>query len=77
MIVSPLCTAASVLILRVLIWTLHAALLTNVELAELHAAGSEPGVLTSCTMSKNTIPSLVTRGRTFKMTPVSMYCTEE
>ena len=41
------------------------------------ATGRVLGVLTSCTISRNTMPSLVTRGRTFRITPVSMYCTDE
>src|SRR5690606_35574739 len=38
-------------------------------------AGTAPGELTSCTMSRNTMPSRVTRGRTLRITPVSRYCT--
>ena len=33
------------------------------------------GALTSCTTSMNTTPSWVTRGRTFRIVPVSRYCT--
>src|SRR5690606_2933529 len=67
--VSPLRTAASVFSRRVLIGTLQLAALA----AQL--AGTAPGELTSWTMSRNTMPSRVTRGRTLRITPVSRYWT--
>ncbi|MNM59976.1 hypothetical protein D3C81_712430 [compost metagenome] len=69
MMVSPLCTAASVASLRVEIRGLHEVF----EGSQL--AGTSAALLTSCTTSMNTMPSRVTRGRTFRITPVSMYCT--
>jgi len=61
--VSPLCTAAWVLTLRESMRTLP--LLSAVV----------PGELTSCTRSRNTMPSRVIRGRTLRMMPVSRYWT--
>ncbi len=61
--VSPACTAASVWKLRVLMRTLPLR------------SGIVPGVLTSCTISRNTMPSRVMRGRTFRVMPVARYCT--
>ncbi|MNN97261.1 hypothetical protein D3C81_2163990 [compost metagenome] len=69
MIVSPLCTAASVEILRVLIGGLQ------VLRAGSQPDGVAPAELISCTMSRNTTPSRVMRGRTLRITPVSLYWT--
>src|SRR5690606_40826705 len=61
--VSPLCTTALVFRRLVLMRTLPLS------------SGSPCGLLTSWTMSRNTVPSRVTRGRTLRMVPVSRYCT--
>ena len=63
MMVSPLGTTALVLTLLVSMRTLPLPSALPI------------GLLTSCTMSMNTMPSRVIRGRTLRMMPVSRYCT--
>ncbi|MNT62378.1 hypothetical protein D3C72_2000960 [compost metagenome] len=70
MMVSPLCTAASVASFLVEMRGLQ------LRSCGLQFSGTSEALLISCTISRNTVPSRVTRGRTLRITPVSLYCTE-